>query len=323
MPPGPRPARLEDAGSPSPSATPPASPGVRPVRTGVRFRATPEPKPAPDPRPAPDARPAITRPPRPASFWGRYGIVYDIDGPKVRLGVGWAVLMAASLAARPVRPIGTAGLFAVVAAWAGLQIVDAWRDRQPGGHRWIAAVGAGALPLAAVVSTRAVGGVVLVFVAAALVAAAFDPARPGLFAAAGQTVFAGLFVGLAAASIVLTMRYELGAVITLLVLVGVYEASDFIVGTGASHPFEGPLAGFIAMAVVTFIVVLAAAPPFRGGDVWPYAAMAALLCPVGQMVGSALLPAADAPAPALRRLDSFLVLAPLWAWLIGLYLTRA
>ena len=43
----------------------------------------------------------------------------------------------------------------------------------------------------------------------------------------------------------------------------------------------------------------------------------------GQIVASAMLPAAAARAPALRRLDSLLVAAPLWAGLVGLYITRA
>jgi len=50
-------------------------------------------------------------------------------------------------------------------------------------------------------------------------------------------------------------------------------------------------------------------------------ALATVCCPIGQLVGSALLPDPDSPAPALRRIDSFLVLGPLWAYLLGLYLT--
>ena len=59
--------------------------------------------------------------------------------------------------------------------------------------------------------------------------------------------------------------------------------------------------------------------PWRGADAWYFTGLAALCCPVGQLVGSALLPDPDSPAPALRRIDSLLVLGPLWAYLIGLY----
>ena len=51
-----------------------------------------------------------------------------------------------------------------------------------------------------------------------------------------------------------------------------------------------------------------------------FGGFAALLCPLGQVVASALLPRADAPAPALRRLDSLLLLGPTWPFLVGLLL---
>ena len=41
-----------------------------------------------------------------------------------------------------------------------------------------------------------------------------------------------------------------------------------------------------------------------------------LCCPLGQLVASALLPRGNAWAPALRRLDSYLVAAPLWLVLV-------
>ena len=51
--------------------------------------------------------------------------------------------------------------------------------------------------------------------------------------------------------------------------------------------------------------------------------LAMIACPAGQILASALLPKASAHAPALRRLDTMLVVAPAWAGLIGLYLARA
>jgi hypothetical protein len=40
--------------------------------------------------------------------------------------------------------------------------------------------------------------------------------------------------------------------------------------------------------------------------------VAALCCPVGQWIASAVLPRADAKVPALRRLDTLLLLGPVW-----------
>ncbi|MCU1454349.1 MAG: hypothetical protein JWN46_2495, partial [Acidimicrobiales bacterium] len=277
----------------------------------------PDAGPGPSAVPAPGAA-ARVRPRR--SFRERYVIVYDTSGPKVRRGVGWALLVAGSLTLHQLRPWAPAALFGIAAGWAALQIVDCWRVRHPGADRWVAAVGAAALPLAAAVDARVLGAAIVGFVLVALLAATRRTDAEPLLSAAGQTVFAAIFVGGAAAAIVLTLQYEIGAAITLLVLVGVYEASDYIVGSGGTHAIEGPLAGAISMAVVTFIVVLAEVPPFRGGAAWPFAGLAAVGCPLGQLVGSALLPAPTAPAPALRRLDSFLVLAPVWAYLIGLHL---
>jgi hypothetical protein len=40
---------------------------------------------------------------------------------------------------------------------------------------------------------------------------------------------------------------------------------------------------------------------------------AAVACPLGQILASAALPDARASASALRRIDSLIILAPLWA----------
>ena len=277
-----------------------------------------------------EARPAQRAPSRSDSagekrrYRARYAIVYDVAGPRVLLGVGWAILVAISLVYPPGRPGVPAALFAAAAAWAAYQTRMAWRAQRPEGNQWVAAAGAGALPLAAAfLGSQGLGVALLAFVALALVAELIDGGRTrATVAVAGHVVTCGVWVGLASASVVLTLRYEIGAVITLLVLVAVYEASDYIVGSGASNLIEGPLAGIISIAVVIAIVAFLRVPPFRGVDALAFGGLAAIGCPLGQLVGSALLPIPAAPAPALRRLDSLLVLAPVWAWQVGLLLTR-
>ena len=76
------------------------------------------------------------------------------------------------------------------------------------------------------------------------------------------------------------------------------------------------------MAVVTFVVAELQIPPFEGNDAWVFGGLAAVACPAGQLLASALLPSPRSYAPALRRIDSLLVLAPLWAWLVGLYIAQ-
>ena len=83
---------------------------------------------------------------------------------------------------------------------------------------------------------------------------------------------------------------------------------------------EGPLAGALFIFATSMLLAFTEVPPFRGVDVWNFAMLAAVACPAGQLLASAMLPQADTKAPALRRIDSMLVAAPAWAGLIGLYL---
>ncbi len=257
-------------------------------------------------------------------FRERYAVVYDVDGPRVRLGMGWALLVAGALAYGPTRLAALAALYGATAAWAAVQILASWRPEDRSFDRWVSGAGAAALPLAtAAFGVRGTGAALIGFVAVALLAAlvARRSWRPAAMTA-GRIVTGGAWAGTAAAAVVLTLRYEIGAVITLLVLVAVYEASDYIVGSGASNRIEGPAAGIISIAVITAAVAFLQVPPFEGRDAFAFGALAAVLCPVGQFVASGLLPSSTAQAPALRRLDSLLVLAPLWAWAVGLLLVR-
>jgi hypothetical protein len=54
-------------------------------------------------------------------------------------------------------------------------------------------------------------------------------------------------------------------------------------------------------------------PPFSGASPWLLGLLAAALAPFGPLVGTLLLGEREARAPALRRLDSLLVLGPVWA----------
>lgn len=259
------------------------------------------------------------------AFRSRYGVVYDTQGPRIRLGVLWFVLVVAALALEPLRPYGLATLYAVVAGAAALQVVDAWHTVRTGADRWVAALGASSLPVLATLGVRPLGAAMLGIVVAAVgVAAAQGDAREmPLFAAAGHTVLAAGVCGGSTAALVLLADYEIGAVIILLVFLMVYDASDYLVGSGATNGVEGPIAGGLFIAAVTMLFVVTKVPPFRGVDIVSFAMLAVLACPAGQLLASAMLPRAGARAPALRRLDSLLILAPAWAGLIGLYLQNA
>ena len=297
--------------TPAPTQAVPASDAAREL----------EPAPVVEADPRPVLLPAV--PSHSSRFRQRFGVVYDTQGPKVRLGVGWAIAVIVALGARPLRPYGLAGLFAIVAGAAAAQILDAHRGRDTTSDRRVAAYGASALPILATAGGRVLGVGILALVVVSLVGVvSFPDAHRALFSRAGHIVAAATICGGAAASLVLLADYEIGAVIILLTFVLVYDASDYVVGSGASNGVEGPLAGILFIAVTAFLFAETHGPPFHGRDIWSFAVLAMLGCPLGQLIASALLPQAGSRAPALRRLDSLLVVAPAWAGLVGLYLAR-
>jgi hypothetical protein len=247
-------------------------------------------------------------------------VVHDVDGPRIRLGLAWAATTFVFLLA------GATALgiwFTAAALIASGNICRAWRksDRRPIGP--IAVFGAAAFPLAATFGPRGVGAVA----AAVLVAtAAWGPAAGALHQPARVqthqplTLAIALSVGLAAASPVLVRQIGLVEAFVLVTLVCVYDASAYLVGSGAASPWEGPAAGAAFILAVTVAVAAVFVPPFRGLSPWLFGFTAAVLAPLGPYAASALLPEPKTRAPALRRLDSLLVLGPVWAVLALLVL---
>jgi len=263
----------------------------------------------PSPRPRPAARRGIDR--------RRLAVVYDIEGPRVRLGIAWfAVALAATLLSAPT----TALVYAAAAGLAARQIVRAW-----GSVSWQADVAAamGALPVLA-----ALVGVPFALMTAGLVVAvsigcSLAPDGERLPGAGGRLAAAGIMClslvpALAGASFVLIRVESVIPAVVLLLMVSAYEAGDYIVGSGASNPVEGPLAGITTSTLLALPLALVLVEPFDAAGLG-LLAFAALACPLGQIVASAALPGAAAPAPALRRLDTLLVLAPVWAAAAGVF----
>jgi hypothetical protein len=263
----------------------------------------------PTPAPAPPRRKRIDR--------RRLATVYDVEGPRVRLGVAWFLgAMAAMLAS----PFTTALVFAVAAGLAARQVVRAW-----GSVSWQAdvAAGLGAVPvLAALIGLPAVVVTVVLAVAVAVGAACAPdggrlPGGEGRVAAMGILCLA-VVPAVAGAAVVLVRTQSVVAAAVLLLVASAYEVGDYIVGSGASNPVEGPLAGITTATLVSLPLALVLVEPYDAVGVG-LLAFAAVACPLGQVVGSAVLPGAAAPAPALRRIDTLLVLAPLWAAAAGAF----
>ncbi len=240
---------------------------------------------------------------------------YDTDGPKVRLGIAWFVLATGATLLGGVAP---AILFSAVATVAALQAAAAWRGDRRRPSRLVAALGAGLMPLGAAAGTALAGLVALALVAASIVAALVENAarrtrRPAL-AIAGLTVRCGFFLGLAAASAVILGRTSTTVLVVMIVLVSAFEVGDYLMGTGSTNPVVGPVAGIAAVLVFTFGLAVVQFTPFDNDSAWVFGGLVAVLAPLGRFVGSTLLPRPDARAPALRRLDSYLIVAPVWAW---------
>ena len=244
--------------------------------------------------------------------WARLAPVYDVDGPRIRLGVLW---FAAALPAIALSTTTTAMLYAVVAGLAARQVAMAWRTEQ-----WQADAAAGVAAVPVLASLLGAGTGVTVLVIAGLAALGIGLAAPsaGLRGSTGHIASAGIMlqatapVAFAGVSMVAVRSEILIAALLVFVLVSAYEMGDFLVGSGSSNPVEGPMAGGVAVVVTGFPMALLLIEPF---DVMGVAMLgvAAVCCPVGQWIASGVLPTPGAHAPALRRMDTLLLLAPLWA----------
>jgi hypothetical protein len=211
-------------------------------------------------------------------------------------------------------PVSAALVYGVAAGWAARQIVRAW-----GSVAWQAdlAIGLGAVPvLAALGGTPLLIGALCVGALVAIGAACAPDGermrgRGGRIASLG-ILWLAIVPSVGAASMVLVRGDSRVSAVVLFLLVSAYEMGDFVVGSGASNSFEGPLAGITTALLVGFpLAVMLVAPFDHAGAV--LLGFAAAACPFGQIAASALLPGAGASAPALRRIDTLLVLGPLWA----------
>ena len=81
--------------------------------------------------------------------------------------------------------------------------------------------------------------------------------------------------------------------IALLLLVSAYETGDYLVGSGARNPYEGPAAGASAIVVITFIVSTLPISALDFGEAWLFGGLVVLLAPLGQLLASALLPVGE------------------------------
>jgi len=238
----------------------------------------------------------------------------DLQGPKILLGLVWAALTLTMLAAGPV----WLGLWlAALAALASAQACRTWRRAAtPTPYRPAVAAGVAIGVASAGFGTPAlvVGGLLgLAVVGGASGWSRDRRGRRSAVRAAGLGLLIAVLVGGAAAAPV-SLRATTGLVpgLVLLTYVAVYDAGAFLIGAGARRRWEGPAAGIACIAVTT-VAVAAIFPQFGGSSPWGLGALAAVTAPLGPVVGTLLLGSRRARAPAVRRLDTLLVMGPAWA----------
>lgn len=263
----------------------------------------------------------------------RYSVPYRTDRPTVSLGIAWFVVAGACI----VTSQWLVGLLAaVVAGVAGLQTGHAWAAHAPSDRRVAAGTAAfvalsglgGTFGLGLAVTISTVGMLVYSFVGVQHRVRVSDDAqldrrsRPATrtdLAAdfAGILLRSSVPAGVAAGSLVALTGRGIGAALAVLLLVSAYEVGDYLVGTGSDNAFEGPVAGVAVLALVGASLVLAQPDPIDSGPkAVVFALLTAVCCPLGQVLGSAILPRGSAWAPGLRRLDSLLIAGPIWLILL-------
>ncbi|MGI8759453.1 MAG: hypothetical protein ACR2K0_09120 [Acidimicrobiales bacterium] len=260
-------------------------------------------------------------------------VVHDTDGPRVRWGLVWFVAtIAAAAAARSLLAV----VMAVAAALAADQVLrlhhadaDAVAGRRPGGllsdpRRLPAALGGAALPLAAAAGTdtlvAALPAVVLVVLAQRLCTSSSQrqPAHAAADAALG--VMAAVGPGLAAAAPVVAHGFATQTAVVVLLLVCAYDAGDYLIGSGSPTSWEGPAAGIVAVAVVSFAVSVVPLGPVDAAAALAIGGLTCLLAPLGPPAASLLIGDGRRPARHIRRLDSLLVLGPILPYALTLIL---
>ncbi len=252
----------------------------------------------------------------------RLAVPYPTDGPKITFGVLWfllligAVLLGSYFDEPAISSVAVAGVAAPVAGLAGLQAGFAWFPKLPATRGWTAA----AAYLTAIAGFYGPWGVIIGLAIGLIVLLFYLVLYRGHRRTASQLldvlIRSAIPAGFAVACLAALGSVGIGAQISLILLVSAYETGDFIVGSGSSNAVEGPLAGIVALGAVAFLLFLILPAPFDATSILLFAALAAICCPLGQILASGLLPRGNAWAPAMRRLDSYLLAAPIWLVLI-------
>lgn len=208
-------------------------------------------------------------------------------------------------------------LFGAVGAVAALQTMRAWE--RAGVWSVTAVVGAGppAVVLAALAGLEWAGVALLAVVVLAVVGSVVVPRRGGVLLSAGMTVRCVVAPAMVGVAVVGLDGIGWAPVLMLLVLAAAYDVGTYVWGGDGTSALVARVVGVLTVMVATLALsavhtVFELEPFGPTVSVWVFGGLAATLLPLGPMVASLLLPSADAPAPALRRIDALIVASPVW-----------
>ena len=272
----------------------------------------------------------------------RRGFRPATDGPKVRFGILWFFLALAAVTAGRGPAAALWGIVGAAAAW---ELLGVW---WPGGSGSGSAGRSGSAPdapdgapfglsvlaAAVVLSVAAaaafgtgIAGAALVVVAASLgVAVAMAGSTRRSSAGSSSALDRGevtalsvavLLPAMTVAAVVLVVGAHLWTGLFLVMAVSLYDAGFFVGGADSVSSIEGPVTGIVGVLAVTFTMAMFQAPPFDAASAAVVGVACAAACPAGQWITTRCLPAPDAPARALRRLDAYVLSAPVFlvaAW---------
>ena len=135
---------------------------------------------------------------------------------------------------------------------------------------------------------------------------------------AAATLRSALGPAVVVVSVIEIHRVDSMAFLFLAAVVSVCDAGDYLIGAGYDQRLAGPLAGLVAGIALTAAMSVIDPPPLEGNQVWTFGLLLTVLALAGPFVGTWMLPTARAAAPALRRIDSWLLAAPVF--LVGLWI---
>lgn len=247
-------------------------------------------------------------------------------------GLLWAVALVGSVAVSSFLTAVLLGVVAVVATASGMRASETGprgRSRSKSRSRrpptvLVLALGAAALdPLVALAGPFAAVAVLLVSegVVGAMVLSSGYAASARPLRSVGSRLVAAIGPAVAATSVVIARHQGSTLALALVTAVLAYDAGSFLMGNSRT-PLGGPVGvtfGVISVAVVAVFVAAVMNPPFNGSRPWIVFALVAAACPMGVRLGQLL---GKERLPAVRRMDSLLVTAPLWVLSAALLLHR-